>query len=640
MNNHRSANATAVALLIVATLLQLGVANAAAPARQTGKAKSQKQPMPMPIVAPLFIEDQDFTSAVVLVNATTESGSARLVLRNMGGAIIAGRRISISPVSDLRIEIGELLQGASSAETTGSIVLSPDPGSQLAAQLLLTYRGQPSPSYVDEELAMPMLESSPVLRAVAEESHGSPLVSITSLAASSQNVTISCLGKHGNRLSKTFALAPNATFVRPACVNSDDDTVNPAHSASTSDRVGDSVGIELISDGPPGGFAAFGLAPHRHHHDQYFSAIPFSDPKMIMSRTTVYPGVPVGTTPLLPSGAYTPRVSVANFGSEDALVTIKLAKTDDEGTAATVVQTVKVPGGVSRSVTLKGLAGDPKLRNSFLVTSDGSPGQIISKLVSLGDGPLSTVELLGKDEEDGTNGGTHPWSLESGADSTLVLFNHGNDAQDFHITIGLKSGFWEKRYRLKPMQTVTIELRELVEQQLQDDHGRILPRELSHGEIGWTTNRANRGKGRLLLSGRFETMARSFSCDTFYFVCDATVIPGAATLFIGGSQDFSANANSCISYSFGCDGNEAGPAPDGLSYYWSLPSLLTNLNFSSNDPFVSTQAVNAGSNWIGLEVSDMYCSADASAPITVNDPTPNITGSTLQAGTPAPPHRS
>lgn len=130
-----------------------------------------------------------------------------------------------------------------------------------------------------------------------------------------------------------------------------------------SDDPGGSAGISIVSDAMPGEFAAYGLAYHKSGAEGYFSSINFSDPKMLHSSGFVYTDIPVGNASLLPSGAFTPQLSVANFSNEAAEVTVQFA-TSSMGT-------------------------------------------------------LREFDLLGKDEHQIEDAGNHPWSVENGALSTM-----------------------------------------------------------------------------------------------------------------------------------------------------------------------------------------------------------------------------
>ncbi len=198
----------------------------------------------------------------------------------------------------------------------------------------------------------------------------------------------------------------------------------------------------------PGAFAAFAVAPHYIDDSRFFSALPFSDPKMIMSATAVFAGVPVGSTTLLPVGKYVPDVAVANFLGKDVYVTIGYARSSGSNSMVQQIASVTVPATSTRELTLENLEGDPDLKDSFLISSDAPPGAVITKLVAKSGSRLREVELLGKDEKEQTTGGGHPWSVEEGHESTLLLFNHSNDSQYFNVLISSGRDLWQKAYKL------------------------------------------------------------------------------------------------------------------------------------------------------------------------------------------------
>jgi hypothetical protein len=147
---------------------------------------------------------------------------------------------------------------------------------------------------------------------------------------------------------------------------------------------------------------------------------------MIKSSSFVFSGVPVGTATALPEGKYVPQLALSNFSNVPAHVRILYATTHAAG-GVREIKRVFIPPAASMLVRLSDLSGDPDLRNSFVVTSDQAPGGVIANLVSTSKSRLPEVELLAKDEEDPENGGNHPWNLERGTESTLLLFNHSSD---------------------------------------------------------------------------------------------------------------------------------------------------------------------------------------------------------------------
>jgi len=108
------------------------------------------------------------------------------------------------------------------------------------------------------------------------------------------------------------------------------------------------------------------------------------------------------------------------------------------GTGTPIVQgldPMMVPARSTAEIALSALQGNPDLENSFLLTADAAPGDLVVKLWSASVSQLREVEVLAKDEQDPENGGTHPWSLDGDTDSTLLLFNHSTKTQSFSVTI-------------------------------------------------------------------------------------------------------------------------------------------------------------------------------------------------------------
>jgi hypothetical protein len=211
----------------------------------------------------------------------------------------------------------------------------------------------------------------------------------------------------------------------------------------------EACGISIAADGMPGTLAAYGFVYHSGNNDEgYFSAMTFSDPKVLRSSGLVYPGVPIGSTNLLPDGNYGARLMLANFGARDSNVTVQFASMIGGQAYATTLATIAVPANTAKVTEFKNLTGDGNFQNSFIVRSESAPGVVLSKLVSFSDGALREVEVIGKDEGQLENTGDHPWSVEDGVSSTLILFNHAATAETFFVKVGGNKMTWRKDYKL------------------------------------------------------------------------------------------------------------------------------------------------------------------------------------------------
>jgi hypothetical protein len=490
-------------------------------------------PMQMPLVVPLFIENGDFTSTVVLVNASAERTYADTVVRDSEGHLVAQRRVRLAPTSQTKVGISDLLRNAPAHVTSGSVIIIPSHelmGMAVAGQMTMTYRKYPQPSYIDEETAMPSAEGSQELHGVADAGDGPPLLSVVNLSEAPQLVSVTCIPEHSPSSMRAVEMVPSGMAVFRACDEGD------SHSSAIEEAEAEHVhhgalGILLQTDGAPGSFAAFGLNPHRRGDSVNYSSIVFSDPKMIQSSGILFVGVPIGLVPLLSdSGLYRPTLSLANFGPKAATVTVKLATTPEAGGAGskvTTIKTLRLDGHSSTTLDLNAPEVASGIENSFLLESDALPGQVGAKMVSYNKSRSLRVELLGKDKEHLENAGLHPWSTELGSESTLLLFNPSAKANSFDIAISAGKVNWRKTYVLQPFETAALQLRQLQLQQVKDDDDHVLPIDANSGQIDWSNSAGPRGTGRLLVSNRGLQMARSFSCASYFNLCGVSISPSS-----------------------------------------------------------------------------------------------------------------
>src|SRR5579859_4962723 len=343
----------------------------------------------------------------------------------------------------------------------------------ILGQLSITYRASDQPSYIDEEIAMPSMDGSQVLRAVADPGEGSPLVSIANLSESGQHVAIQCFTENGKGSSKSVDLLKRETLLTEACA---EQTIHGAaienFSGSNSETPHGPVGISLTTDGMPGSLAAFGLVRHKKDAKEFFSNVTFTDPMMLHSPSTIFDGVPVGAANLLAAGQYTPELSLTNFSAKDTQVQVQYARTSAGTPTTTTLASLTLPANSSKKLSFDNLQGDPQLQNSFLVTSSGAPSDVLAKLVSRNDSGASRVELLGKDAQDSNDGGSNPWSVEQGAESTLLFFNHDRAPQVFNVLIASADGSqWNKDFKLASLETMAISIGDIIQKQMEDDKG-------------------------------------------------------------------------------------------------------------------------------------------------------------------------
>jgi hypothetical protein len=259
----------------------------------------------------------------------------------------------------------------------------------------------------------------------------------------------------------------------------------------------------------------------------------------LLSPNSIIPGVPVGPTPTLGGGNYVPQLSLANFSSKVAHIKVQFAETSGDSPNTYQVQSLAVPPGQTRELILDNLQGDPDLKNSFLIDSDGAPGDVLVKLVSQTSSRTGEAEFLAKDQLDQNNVGTQPWSTQDGTESTLLLFNNSTIPQTFQVHFSGGGVAWHKNYILQPMETQGINIGTLIASKTPDDSGKILPLDTTSGVAIWTMAHHGAGKGRVLQSNATTGMARSFSCNEYgtvagaEWVTNTSPIPDGTTVYAG-----------------------------------------------------------------------------------------------------------
>jgi len=203
----------------------------------------------LPLLAPIFVESDKISSSLVIVNNSAVYAGATISIRNLAGLQITRLHRTLAPHEQQEIALKSLLSGL--PVQTGSLSVIQDPnlkGTTVYAQVLLTNHGGALPSYVDEELAMPSMNGSSILRGVADESIDSALIAVTNISEIAQHVSLRCLTQKGDMKPKLFTIAPAATVLISSCSGATAINIE-SYLQSVSTRQGSTVqGYELVSD--------------------------------------------------------------------------------------------------------------------------------------------------------------------------------------------------------------------------------------------------------------------------------------------------------------------------------------------------------------------------------------------------------
>ncbi len=506
---------------------------------QHAVSSSQEEMMAMPLVAPLFVENEQVSSFITVLNAPAAGVTADVILLDQHGIQITKKTVKLSGHSQQALKVGDLLQKAHSIATIGSVEIMPESKAaasmSVVAQLSIESTDPASPAHLEEEFLMPMPAGSNTFQAAAASVLGEPMLALVSTAKEQQSVTVNCIEEREAKGMRTrqMQLQAGQMVITSACESSHD-AITSFEDGWNQETLGKrgAVGVSVVTTGGPGDLGVYGFALSGERDHPAYTALNFNDAGLVGSSNTVFAGVPVGHADPFPDATFIPEVAMVNFGTQPTIAKILYAKTDDTGVVPNTVESVTLPPYSSKSVTLSTLAGDSQMRNSFIVQSDAPAGSFAANLIANAGTQFGVVQLLGRDQKHHPNGGAHPWTIAGGMTSTLLLFNHSSEEQTFNVNISAGGILWQQQYKLAALQTKALTVNDLIASGAKDVKGRILPKDAKEGEVGWSVPKAPNGTGRLLVSRPDMSLARSFSCCTQDVPCGLELTAYALDLLI------------------------------------------------------------------------------------------------------------
>ncbi|HXE05669.1 MAG TPA: hypothetical protein VN579_06760 [Bryobacteraceae bacterium] len=568
-----------------------------------------------PLVAPLFIEDQQRTSVVTMVNGAPDGVDADVVLYGFSGDLLAKRTISIGPHSQYVVNVADLLGG--SRPQYGTVFVVPHRNSTMAAQLSIAGRNGAPVNDVEEDFPMLMGMQAANFRAVSASPDA--IVAVHSLSSDRQTLLIACATENKNA-TRSLPIGPNQTIVIDACAEGGPlTTPDLSNLPASPPRAGKAVALSVSSSAPAADLAVFGLGLGGESGP---AAIPFSDTGMLMSSTAVFPGVNVTAM----DGLARFEATVANFSDAARTATISISEGNGPAAKTKIVDTLHLdPHGVAAE-DLTGALHAAQTAASLVISSDGAPGDVVSNLQAL-RGPKSAssnTTLPWKDEHQFPNGGQHPWRIDGGFNSTLILYNpDSGKANSVKVSVYTGGKTWMKYFDVEPLSTVTVRIDDIVRKQQPDDHGNTLPPDATSGMVGWVTLANPKVLGLLAQRDSISGIVRPFACAETYAVC-AIGVPDVNIAIDSFTGDLSPNVSTCgTNNDCNCVESCLNGGGNLSSYDWSsgnssIASLTSNPSYSFGDyegmgPGSTVSAVTA--------VDNLMCQVQGGGQLTVQIPT-------------------
>jgi hypothetical protein len=611
----------------------------------------------MPFVAPIVFETPEITSSLILANVTSEKQTVTITLFSLDGKTSNIQHVGFEPHEKKEFPLVSPPSNSDIRGRWGSVVVEQDPTTKMAVvivgQVVVTDQRSSAAAYIDEELAMPEMDGSTRLSAVTDESAGAPMVAVTNISSSQQNVVITCVQSDKTFPAAHAAIAGHATALFKGCSNTSISTLGDYIESVDQSNAQGVYSINLEGDGNPGSLVAFALAPHYRGKDLVFSAVPFSDPETVHSSDVVFAGVPIGAQETLPSGVYIPRLTLANFSSSPLHYSVSLADTlvspvrDTDGNnhppQLSIVHTGLVPPHQTEEYVFSGQEAQNGLLHSVVVTTDSKPGDYQAKLVSRSTGRLYQVEYLAKETLDMNNTGVHPWTLAGDTQSHIILFNHTKKDRKVGIFISAGATLWSSEIILAASETREISINKLQREQIKDDTGARLPLAVKEGVVNWMTPDSGDVTGRLMVTSRENAMARNFSCGSYTGACQLVVQTVGPSVPAGGAEHlYSALANFC-SFPTVSNQNHArctyGNTTPGVAYFtWTAaPTNIITLNSLGDGsvPEPMFKGISPGSGTATVEAWGGGCQIYATNPAKVTPPPDHVSVHSDQEGYPS-----
>lgn len=568
----------------------------------------------MTLSAPLFIEDGAVTTSITVVSLVNQAVAITVSGYEPGGASLGSSAIPLEPHGEREIKIADLLRTWKSGARTGSIRITQDAKVEgLAVEAHLSINGTANGRAVRlvEVFERP---AAGRLQAVASGVAGNPAIALWNIGTAAQTVTVRCLAETGVGGSAETTLEAGRMAVVAACGGEMPAAAGAIFSASGG-GAGQAFGVSISGSGAPGSLAAYGIAQRGGRP----VAMTFRDAAEQRSGDSIFTGVPVGATGLVPGSSFAPEIAVANFGGGAANVSVTYAS----GTAAAAaVARVSVPAGSSRTLRLPALGGDPELRNSFVVASDAPAGAIATAMTSDGGaaaGPL--VSWAGTDPKRDTNGGAGRWSVANGDATTLALFNPANAPAQASVHISAMGVLWAKSYTLAPMETRAVNVGELIANGEMDIRGRRIPTDATEGEIAWFTPNSGEGMGRLAVTNAAAATFASPDYQIYFVLCSVALDPYVLSFDWEDTADYGPLIPEfCTAISaYACSGTASGPG--AASYSWaSLNQSVATISGPTTNASAQVYGAGPGQAPMECQVDTKTCSFQAKCSASVKVP--------------------
>jgi len=407
------------------------------------------------------------------------------------------------------------------------------------------------------------------------------------------------------RVPATFALIPHETRI----IELQQDIIG--NSGGVLKEVG---GISIEHSGPKGALLARGMI--KDASSGYSATVQFSDPQGAKSSKLHGAGLRLGT---VAGERLSPVIVARNIGNGPSVLTGQVSYTDGSGSADNVkIAGVHLQPGEARIVRTPALRGDVGSAGLEFEYST-APGTVIMSAISVSrDGDqVFRVPMLDPQAQRSSTGG-YPWFIEESSATVVYVKNVTDKPQDYVLELGYGGGSYTLgRETLAAEQTAVVDIRQLRDNQVADENGRVIPIDATGGQVRWSVH----GPEDLVLIGRAEQVdiakgiSSSYACqnccgDSFdHGAC----LPSTVIGFPGDTNQFSAQE-----YDHNCYGTVGAPFYVSPSSWSSDNTAVATINSSGLATAQGEGSTNIVARWTSyvrhLTGYPAYCITDTIFP--------------------------
>jgi hypothetical protein len=218
----------------------------------------------------------------------------------------------------------------------------------------------------------------------------------------------------------------------------------------------------------------------------------------------------------------TPHLTLKNTSASPITAQPKFITLDGVAAGAPVVlPDVTLSAGEATEVNLTPLLQAVRSRHdldvvSVQIANNGEAGSLIGSLYGINNRSGMNYDTPLRDSGPARSmTGTYPWKVSDDFTTVVYITNISDQQAEFVTQINYDNGkFIGTPGKLKPGETAVFDLQKIRDQQMKDNAGHPLPKDVSLGQFMWAVRGVTNGK--LLLIGRAEMVSRSQHISTSY----------------------------------------------------------------------------------------------------------------------------